>query len=48
MRIVLALSGRRSRTTSDLCAHLADVPRTTVYRQVVSMIQFPVADLPPS
>jgi DNA-binding transcriptional ArsR family regulator len=34
LRIVHALSGGRTRTTSDLCAHLRDVPKTTVYRHV--------------
>jgi DNA-binding transcriptional ArsR family regulator len=34
LRIVHALSGGRTRTTSDLCARLPDVPKTTVYRHV--------------
>ncbi|WP_214410732.1 helix-turn-helix domain-containing protein [Sphaerisporangium fuscum] len=34
LRIVHAMSGGRARTVSDLCADLADVPRTTVYRHV--------------
>jgi DNA-binding transcriptional ArsR family regulator len=34
LRIVHAMSGGRLRTTSELCAELADVPRTSVYRQV--------------
>lgn len=34
MRIVHALSGGRTRTTSDLCAALPGVPRTSVYRHV--------------
>jgi len=34
MRIVHALSGGRTRTTSDLCARLPGVPRTSVYRHV--------------
>jgi len=34
LRIVHAMSGGRTRTTSDLCAHLAEVPKTTVYRHV--------------
>jgi DNA-binding transcriptional ArsR family regulator len=34
LRIVHALSGGRARTTSDLCASLPDVPKTTVYRHV--------------
>jgi DNA-binding transcriptional ArsR family regulator len=34
LRIVFAMSGGRTRTTSDLCAHLPDVPKTTLYRHV--------------
>lgn len=34
LRIVHAMSGGRTRTTSDLCARLPDVPKTTVYRHV--------------
>ena len=34
LRIVHAMSGGRTRTTSDLCAGLPDVPKTTVYRHV--------------
>ncbi|PPK67601.1 helix-turn-helix domain-containing protein [Actinokineospora auranticolor] len=34
LRLVSAMSGGRTRTTSDLCASLADVPRTSVYRHV--------------
>lgn len=34
LRIVHAMSGGRTRTTSDLCASLPDVPKTTVYRHV--------------
>jgi hypothetical protein len=34
LRIVHAMSGGRLRTTSELGAELADVPRTSVYRQV--------------
>ncbi|GGU73258.1 transcriptional regulator [Streptomyces albospinus] len=34
LRIVHALSGGHARTTSDLCARLTDVPRTSVYRHV--------------
>lgn len=34
LRIVHAMSGGRIRTVGDLCADLADVPRTTVYRHV--------------
>ncbi len=34
LRITWCLSGGRTRTTSELCAHLPDVPKTTVYRHV--------------
>jgi DNA-binding transcriptional ArsR family regulator len=34
LRIVFAMSGGQTRTTSDLCAHLPGVPKTTVYRHV--------------
>lgn len=34
MRVVHAMSGGRTRTTSDLCAQLPDVPKTTLYRHV--------------
>jgi DNA-binding transcriptional ArsR family regulator len=34
LRIVHAMSGGRTRTTSDLCGRLPDVPKTTVYRHV--------------
>jgi DNA-binding transcriptional ArsR family regulator len=34
LRIVHAMSGGRVRTTSDLCADLPGVPKTTVYRHV--------------
>jgi DNA-binding transcriptional ArsR family regulator len=34
LRIVHALSGGRTRTTSDLCARLPDVSKATVYRHV--------------
>jgi DNA-binding transcriptional ArsR family regulator len=34
LRIVHAMSGGRTRTTSELCVSLPDVPRTTVYRHV--------------
>ena len=34
LRIVWAMSGGRTRTTSELCASLPDVPKTTVYRHV--------------
>jgi DNA-binding transcriptional ArsR family regulator len=34
LRIVFALSGGHTHTTSDLCARLPDVPKTSVYRHV--------------
>lgn len=34
LRIVHAMSGQRTRTTSDLSTDLPDVPKTTVYRHV--------------
>ena len=34
LRIVHLMSGGRVRTTSDLCAAMPDVPKTTVYRHV--------------
>jgi DNA-binding transcriptional ArsR family regulator len=34
LRIVHAMSGGRTRTTSDLCARLPEVPKTTLYRHV--------------
>ncbi|MEV4364201.1 helix-turn-helix domain-containing protein [Nonomuraea sp. NPDC004186] len=34
LRIMWALSGGRTRTTSDLCESLPDVPKTTLYRHV--------------
>ncbi|MEV4807037.1 helix-turn-helix domain-containing protein [Nonomuraea sp. NPDC049421] len=34
LRIMWALSGGRTRTTSDLCESLPDVPKTTLYRHI--------------
>ncbi|MBB5915912.1 DNA-binding transcriptional ArsR family regulator [Nocardia transvalensis] len=34
LRIVHALSGGRLRTASELCEHLTDVPRTSIYRHL--------------
>ncbi|HZX08967.1 helix-turn-helix domain-containing protein, partial [Kribbella sp.] len=39
LRIVHALSGGRVRTTSDLCARLPDVPKTSVYRHVALLAE---------
>lgn len=33
-RIVHAMSGERTRTTSELCTSLRDIPKTSVYRHV--------------
>ncbi|MGW4249053.1 helix-turn-helix domain-containing protein [Nocardia sp. NPDC004722] len=34
LRIVHALSGGRTRSATELCEHLIDVPRTTIYRHL--------------
>lgn len=34
LRIVHALSGGQARTTTELCARMPDIPRTTAYRHV--------------
>ncbi|OZM75896.1 helix-turn-helix domain-containing protein [Pseudonocardia sp. MH-G8] len=39
LRVVHVMSGSRARTTSELCARLADVPRTTVYRHVALLVE---------
>lgn len=39
MRIVHALSGDRTRTTSELCELLTGVPRTSVYRHVGLLVE---------
>lgn len=39
LRIVHAMSGGRARTTSDLCARLPDVPKTSVYRHVALLAE---------
>ena len=39
LRIVHAMSGGRIRTTSDLCASLPDVPKTTLYRHVALLAE---------
>ncbi|HVA89721.1 MAG TPA: helix-turn-helix domain-containing protein [Chloroflexota bacterium] len=39
LRIVHAMSGGRTRTTSDLCARLPDVSKATVYRQVSLLVE---------
>jgi DNA-binding transcriptional ArsR family regulator len=45
LRIVHAMSGGRTRTTSDLCARLTDVPKTTVYRHVGLLAQGGVLEI---
>jgi len=39
LRIVHAMSGGRTRTTSDLCVRLPDVSKATVYRQVALLVE---------
>lgn len=39
LRIVHVMSGGQTRTTSDLCARLHDVPKTTVYRHVGLLVE---------
>lgn len=39
LRIVNAMAGGRIRTTSDLCARLPDVPKTSLYRQVALLAE---------
>lgn len=39
LRIVWAMSGGHTRTTAELCAHLPDVPRTSVYRHVALLAE---------
>lgn len=34
LRVIYALSGGRALSTGQLCAHLSDVPKVTMYRQV--------------
>jgi DNA-binding transcriptional ArsR family regulator len=39
LRILHAMSGGRTRTTSDLCASLPNVSKPTVYRQVALLVE---------
>ncbi|WP_216902924.1 helix-turn-helix domain-containing protein [Nocardia alni] len=39
LRIVHALSGGRLRSASELCDHLSDVPRTSVYRHLGLLVE---------
>ncbi|MEU0570768.1 helix-turn-helix domain-containing protein [Nonomuraea sp. NPDC005983] len=45
LRIVHAMSGGHTRTTSDLCAGLPDVPKTTVYRHVALLAEAGVLEV---
>ncbi|MFI6322051.1 helix-turn-helix domain-containing protein [Nonomuraea sp. NPDC050556] len=45
LRIVHAMSGERTRTTSDLCAAMPDVPKTTVYRHVALLAEAGVLEV---
>ncbi|HWE91932.1 MAG TPA: helix-turn-helix domain-containing protein [Pseudonocardiaceae bacterium] len=45
LRIVHVMAGGRIRTTSDLCAHLSDVPKTTVYRHVALLVDAGVLEV---
>ncbi len=45
LRILHAMSGGRVRTTSDLCADLPDVPKTTVYRHVSLLAEASVLEV---
>jgi DNA-binding transcriptional ArsR family regulator len=45
LRIVHAMSGGRTRTTSDLCAALPDVPKTTLYRHVGLLVDGKVLEV---
>jgi DNA-binding transcriptional ArsR family regulator len=45
LRIVHAMAGGRTRTTTDLCEQLSDVPKTTVYRHVSLLAEGGVLDV---
>jgi hypothetical protein len=45
LRIVHVMSGDRTRTTSDLCAALPDIPKTTLYRQVALLVEGKVLEV---
>jgi DNA-binding transcriptional ArsR family regulator len=45
LRIVHVMSGGRTGTTSDLCARLPDVPKTTVYRHVGLLVEAGVLEV---
>jgi len=39
MRIIQALAGRESMTASELCELIGDVPRTTLYRHIKTLLK---------
>jgi DNA-binding transcriptional ArsR family regulator len=39
LRVVHVMSGDRTRTTTDLCAALPDIPKTTLYRHVSLLVE---------
>ncbi|WP_327085531.1 helix-turn-helix domain-containing protein [Nonomuraea sp. NBC_01738] len=45
LRIVHAMSAGRTRTTSELCARLPDVPKTTLYRHVALLAEAGVLEV---
>lgn len=45
MRIVHAMSAGRTRTTTELCAGLPDVPKTSLYRQVALLAEAGVLEI---
>jgi DNA-binding transcriptional ArsR family regulator len=45
VRIVHAMSGGRTRSTSDLCERLRDVPKTSVYRHVGLLVEGKVLEV---
>ncbi|MFI9511349.1 helix-turn-helix domain-containing protein [Nocardia sp. NPDC052566] len=45
LRIVHAMSGGRTRTTSELCAHFPDIPKTSLYRHVGLLAQAGVLEV---
>ncbi|GAA0372975.1 helix-turn-helix domain-containing protein [Microbispora corallina] len=45
LRIVHAMSGGRTRTTSELCERLPDIPKTTLYRHVGLLVEGGVLEI---
>jgi Helix-turn-helix domain len=39
MRLINAMAGALALTTSDLCAHMPDLPKATVYRHVARLVR---------